>query len=136
MTKLSVLLLAAVASAATVGAPRCAGATQATRSFTFQTRIIEQTPSVGEYDGSLQLRIAPDGIITGYYRPNDNARFVPVTGGLSGAHFWLDIGTFARDPLHFSGTLGKSTLDGQGSGLIVDGGRYTTLELIGTPKPD
>jgi hypothetical protein len=42
--------------------------------------------------GTLQIRTSSDGIITGYYRPADNNDFIPVTGGVTGDHVWIDIG--------------------------------------------
>jgi hypothetical protein len=79
---------AATAVGAALATPLAAGAAAAEQSYVLQTRIIEQSPSVGEFDGSLQLRITPDGIVSGYYRPDENMRFIPVTGGVTGDRFW------------------------------------------------
>jgi len=117
-------------------APVAANATAANRTYDIRTRIVEQAPSVGEYDGLLQLRVSADGIVSGYYRPDDNPRFVPVTGGVSGGRFWIDIGTFATRPLHFSGTFSAGQIDAQANGFIVDDGRLTGLNLIGKPEPN
>lgn len=48
-------------------------------------------PSAGEFDGKLQLTISPDGIINGYYIPQYDGGFVPVTGGIVNGSYWLDI---------------------------------------------
>jgi hypothetical protein len=114
--------------------PGAVSAAAAERSYQVQTRIVEQAPSVGEFDGSLQLRITPEGIVSGYYRPTDNPRFIPVIGGVTGDRFWLEIGTFAAHPLRFSGIFRNGEIDAEGSQPIVDDGRYTALKLIGTSK--
>jgi hypothetical protein len=85
--------------------PCAADSATIARSYDLRTRIVEQPPSVGEYDGSLQIRISPAGIVSGYYRADDSARFISVSGGVTGDRFWIDIGAFSARPLHFSGTL-------------------------------
>jgi hypothetical protein len=128
--------LSAATAALTVGllTPLGADAESAERSYSISTRIIEQAPSVGEYDGSLRLRITPDGIISGYYRPDDNPRFISVSGGVTGQNFWLEIGTFASTPVRFSGTFNNGKIAADSNRPITDDGRYTALELIGNPK--
>ena len=116
-------------------APNAALAAGGDRSYNLNTRIVEQAPSVGEYDGSLRLHVSADGIVSGFYRPDADARFIPVTGGLSGNRLWLEIGIFARRPVRFSGTFAGGHIDAQANGLVIDAGRYTGLDLIGTPKP-
>jgi hypothetical protein len=133
--KSAISAVSAALVAVLLGAPCAAGAAAAERSYQLQTRIVEKTPGVGEFDGSLQLRVSPAGIVSGYYRPDDNPRFVPVTGGISGDRFWIEIGTFAAHPLQFSGTFSGGKIDAASNQPIVDNGRYTALELIGTPKP-
>src|SRR5471032_1793693 len=81
-------------------APLGAQAASAERDYQLNTRIILQRPDAGEYDGTMQLRVTSDGIVSGYYRP-DNGRFIAVTGGLSNTQFWLDIGSLGPDALHF-----------------------------------
>jgi hypothetical protein len=114
--------------------PLQASAESIDRSYAITTRIVEQAPSVGEYDGSLELHVAPNGIVSGYYRPDDNPRFISVTGGVSGNQLWLDIGTFARRPVRFSGTFNNGKIVADGDRPIIDNGRYTTLELLGNIK--
>ncbi|HLJ83630.1 MAG TPA: hypothetical protein VKT51_05600 [Candidatus Eremiobacteraceae bacterium] len=60
---------------------------------TYSTTItqVQPGPTAGEYDGKLQLSISPDGIISGYYIPEYDGSFVPVTGGEQNGSYWLDI---------------------------------------------
>ena len=62
------------------------------------------------WTGTLQLTFNPDGIIQGYYRPADNAAFIPVTGGQNGDSVWLDIGRSGQ--LHVSGVLKDGAITG------------------------
>lgn len=101
--------LVAASFGALVGLPHAALA-QADQHYQLTARILEVTPGVGEYDGALQLTIGRDGIVNGYYRPNDG-RFVAVTGGLQGDRLWLQIGAFAAEPLEFTGTLKGGTIE-------------------------
>ena len=111
-----------------------ARADTAERSYQLQTRIVEQAPGVGEFDGALQLRVSTDGIVSGFYRPADAPRFIPVSGGVTGDRLWLEIGTFAAHPMHFNGTFRNGKIDAQSNQLARDNGRNTALELIGIPK--
>jgi hypothetical protein len=114
--------------------PLPAWAAAAERSYQIRTRIVEEAPSAGEFDGLLRLHISPEGLISGYYRPDDDPRFVAVDGGVTGSRFWIDIGSFATNPRRFSGSFRNGTIEAVGNEPIVDDGRYTTLELYGTPK--
>jgi hypothetical protein len=97
-------VLMTVAVGATLLMPIGAQAASASRQYQLNTRIIEQRPAVGEYDGTMQLTVTSDGIVSGFYRPSDG-RFVAVTGGVSDSTFWLDIGSMSSNPLHFTGTF-------------------------------
>jgi len=125
---------ATTALAALLATPFIADAAAAERSYELQTRMVEQAPGVGEYDGALQLRVSPDGIVSGYYRPDANPRFIPVSGGIAGDRFWIELGNFGGHSLRFSGTFKNGTIDAQGNHPILDNGRSTALELIATPK--
>jgi hypothetical protein len=103
-------LLMTVAVGATLLVPISAQAASADRHYQLNTRIIAQRPAVGEYDGTMQLNISADGIVQGFYRP-DNGRFVAVTGGISDSTFWLDIGSMNNNPLHFTGTFKDGHID-------------------------
>jgi hypothetical protein len=62
------------------------------------------------WTGTLQLTFNPDGIVNGYYRPDDNMNYIPVTGGRNGQDIWLDIGE--RGQLHITGTLQNDKIIG------------------------
>lgn len=62
------------------------------------------------WSGKLQLTFTPDGIIQGYYRPDDNGAFVPVTGGRQGDSVWLDIGRSGN--LRVTGTVQNNRIVG------------------------
>jgi hypothetical protein len=72
---------------------------------TYSTTItqVQPGPTAGEYDGRLQLTISPDGIISGYYIPEYDGNFVPVTGGEENGSYWLDIA--GSTDLHISGRV-------------------------------
>jgi hypothetical protein len=121
----SLLMTAAVG--ATLLTPISSQAASAARHYQLTTRILEQRPAVGEYDGTMQLTVTPDGIVSGFYRPSDG-RFVAVTGGVSDTTFWLDIGSMSSNPLHFTGTF----KDGRINADAFSGDR--NLLLVTQPK--
>ena len=87
--------LPAFASTSTLPIP------QVEQHLTLQTTLAPDY-GVGVYEGTLNLNISPDGIVTGTYRPNDE-EYRQVTGGLTGDQIWLDIGFFGH--LHIAGKL-------------------------------
>lgn len=62
------------------------------------------------WSGKLQLTFTPDNIIQGYYRPDDNGAFVPVTGGRQGENVWFDIGRSGN--LRVTGTMQNNRIVG------------------------
>ncbi len=78
---------------------------------TYQTSL-EPIGGLGApWTGNLQITIHPDGIIQGYYHPaGDSIAFIPVTGGRTGDHVWLDIGRMGR--LHVQGILKNDAITG------------------------
>ncbi len=135
MRSLALAALATTMLLTPLAAPVGAKAAEAERAYQLQTRIVEQAPSVGEFDGSLQLRVSVEGVVSGYYRPDDNPRFVPVTGGVKGDRFWLEIGSRRTSLERFNGVFKDGRIDAQSNGPFLDDGRYTGLELIATPRP-
>ncbi len=61
--------------------------------------------------GTLHIRTSRDGIVSGFYRTDDNiAQFVPVSGGISGSNVFLLIG--AAHPTRVTGTVENGTIVG------------------------
>jgi hypothetical protein len=114
-THLTSAVLAAALGFGTVGSTaRAASTTLALAPITGATSVnltTEFRPSEtgGEYDGTLQLHVSRDGIVSGFYRPSDGS-FVPVEGGLDGEKLWLDFGWRGR--VHITGTFDGRSLDG------------------------
>lgn len=73
----------------------------------YATKLTQINPArVGaEYAGTLKITIASDGIVSGWYIPESQPRFIPVTGGSEDGRIWFDIGE--RGQLHFQGTFQK-----------------------------
>lgn len=80
-------------------------------SYHYNTALTELYGSPSPYSGTLDLRIDADGIVNGYYHPEDPASFVQVTGGRDGNRIWLDIGQ--KGEIHVSGTIVNGTITGQ-----------------------
>jgi hypothetical protein len=59
---------------------------------TYATSLVDVDHPGGEYDGTLNVTIAEDGTIAGFYRPADTGRVIQVTGGLTGDKVFLNIG--------------------------------------------
>jgi hypothetical protein len=100
-----------VVAAALTGVPVIshAATAQATH-VNYETSLSSIYGLPSPWTGTLQLTINPSGIIQGYYRPADNAAFIPVTGGQNGDQVWLDIGSSGR--LHVNGVLKNGVITG------------------------
>jgi hypothetical protein len=72
--------------------------------YTTTIMQVQPGPTAGEYDGKLQITISPDGIISGYYIPEYDGSFVPVSGGEENGSYWLDIA--GPTDLHVTGRVG------------------------------
>ncbi|MGH7728425.1 MAG: hypothetical protein ACREM2_06520 [Vulcanimicrobiaceae bacterium] len=93
-----------------------------TKTTTFTVSFSPQY-EVGSYDGTLRLTIGADGIVNGFYRPDDGFGLREVTGGLDGDHIWIDFGSGgvvprARDVI-VEGTYNGTTI----SGMTFAGGK-------------
>lgn len=138
-TTMKSAISAALALSALIGAlamPSKASAVSQGRSYDLATEISAPTVGVGASSGALTLHVAGDGIISGYYRSSTNGQIVPVTGGLVADRVWLDIGTPFGTAMRFRGTFSAGKIDAQGSTVFLSGGRYASLELVGTIKLD
>jgi hypothetical protein len=121
--------LIASALAAFLLAPTASDANPNTTTYKLVTSVFERQPGTDEHDGTMQLTVAADGTITGYYRPR-NGRFVLVNGGVDAqGSLWLEIGVSAEGVAgRFFGTLKDGKLDATSTkGDLV-------FELIGTPQ--
>ncbi len=109
MKNITLCLIAALALAA-AAVPGAARAAQEPSALYFSTSMT-QLHDTGAYTGSLELRIAPDGTLRGYYFPTDyTAMFVPVVGGRTGESIWFDIG--AANIVHVQANLRDGAMTG------------------------
>jgi hypothetical protein len=93
------------------GVPVASLAMQQSPAAFYDTRLVQEYGSPAPYSGTLQLRISPDNIVNGYYRPDAGlGRFVPVTGGRDGDNIWFDIGESGN--LHVTGKFVKGSIVG------------------------
>ena len=92
MDKLIASIAAAAALAALSAAPSLADARATTA--TYHTSLVQTgvLAAPGAYEGTLQLTTSSDGIVSGWYTPQDSGTPLAVTGGLSNGAMWLDIG--------------------------------------------
>ncbi|HET9028678.1 MAG TPA: hypothetical protein VFN49_00750 [Candidatus Aquilonibacter sp.] len=60
--------------------------------------------------GDLHVRLAEDGVVSGYYQAAYSIHFVPVTGGVDGDHVWLLIGS--TSPTRVEGTYHNGAIVG------------------------
>ncbi len=103
-------LVALLAGSAAMPAPALA-AVHGAGTFTFATTLTDVRDNLpGAYEGILNLRISPDGIVQGRYRALDDAREQTVTGGLKGTQLWLEIGDAGG--FHIDGTFTGGKIDG------------------------
>jgi len=114
------------AGAAVAGAPSNATLSAGTHDFT--TTLSPLWVGGGSYVGVLELRVANDGSISGFFRNNDVGEFHQITGGVRGSDVWLDLGTIAGGR-PFNGTY----RDGQIHGGIYAGGQ--PYEFLAAPSP-
>jgi hypothetical protein len=95
--------------------------------YDLNTREIDQL-SAGEFDGRLQLRVSPDGIVGGTFR-NSEGQTSLITGGLDGTKIWLSLGnSSAIGHRTYNGTLIDGKLE-----ATAPGHRFHDWTLEGTP---
>jgi hypothetical protein len=104
-------VMAGAAGLALLAAPAGAVQFNSSSTLTFDTSLVQVEPNgAGESDGTLRVRISPDGIVQGYYRPVDSGAFREVTGGVNGDQIWLDIGD--NGTIHIEGTYQNGKIVG------------------------
>ncbi len=77
--------------------------------FNYRTEFVPQYHGAGAFVGELHLVIGKDGIVSGFYRPEDGVQIRTVTGGVTGDKIWLNLGAFGS---HIDGTLKNGTIVG------------------------
>jgi len=123
---LGTLVLPGTAGAAVASASSDATLTTGTHDFT--TTLSPLWVGGGSYVGVLELRVAKDGSISGFFRNNDVGGFHQITGGISGSDVWLDLGTI-NGGRPFNGTYRDGQIHG---GIYADGQPY---EFLAAPSP-
>lgn len=95
----------------TLAVPAAGVAATAITTQHYSTSMTELYGSPAPYSGSLDLKVDPSGIVSGYYFSADGSQlYVPVVGGQSGDRIWLDIGRSGN--VHVEGRV-------QAHGIIV-----------------
>jgi hypothetical protein len=79
--------------------------------YHYDTALTDLYGSSAPYSGSIDLRFASSGIISGYYQPDDLLSFVPVTGGRTGDDVWFEIGSSST--IHVTATIKGDAIVGQ-----------------------
>jgi hypothetical protein len=93
-------------------APAYAAATYTGRTVVYSTSLQPFNQDIAyPVTGSLHIRMSQDGIVSGFYRTDDNiSQFIPVSGGINGSHVFLLIGT--TNPTRVTGTYENGTIVG------------------------
>ena len=110
-------LIGAIAAVAIFATPALTLADNAPQ--TYVTSLTESGISASPvpYRGTLELTISSDGVVSGWYRPDYNGSFIPVTGGERSGKLWLNIGESGQ--LQLTADVQK---DGSLIGSAVDDG--------------
>jgi hypothetical protein len=104
-------VLASAAALLSFASPAGAVGRSQDSTVTLNAALVEiNPPGAGALEGALVLRISPDGIVEGTYRPVDSGSLRNVTGGLTGNQIWLDIGD--SRVIHIEGTYENGKIVG------------------------
>ncbi len=93
-------------------APASAASTYTGRTIVYSTSLQPINNGIAyPLTGSLQIHTSQDGIVSGFYRTDDNtSQFIPVSGGIKGSNVFLLIG--ATHPTRVTGTYENGTITG------------------------
>lgn len=91
----------------------------------YDVTMTERDLGAGASRGTLDLRISPAGIVSGYFRAMNDGALRTVTGGRTGDAIWFEIGN-----LSFTGTLDAKGISGR---AFRDGG---STEYVLTAVPE
>jgi hypothetical protein len=108
-----------------------AGPSQQTPMTTYHVAFTPVHTGGGEYDGTLNVRIADSGEISGTFRFDDTGLSHVVTGGRDGDHVWLDLG--AGDHYRIDANLKGGKIVGATQGLGAFGDFTQPYAFTGTP---
>ncbi|GEM_PF-4314150 len=126
--------LAVLAVAAGLLAPISALAA-AQLSYTTTLQPTGPSMTLGDYYGTLTLRVASDGIVQGWYKPQ-YGDFTPVQGSLQNGSYWLQIGN--QGSFQINATEQKDgTLKGTATNLGFSRGDYPpTFSFVAKLTPN
>ncbi|HXM19135.1 MAG TPA: hypothetical protein VN934_10080 [Candidatus Tumulicola sp.] len=130
MIRTIALTLGALTAAAALAAPAVASAQVAIPLTTYTTSLTQVGPlaSPGAYTGKLTFTVSPDGIVQGWYVPDDESTYVPVSGGEKDGKLWLNIGD--RGSLQITAdVLADGSLSGSGFETAAAPSSYDALDI-------
>ncbi len=99
------------------------GDTLAPGTHGFTTTFSPTRVGGGSFVGVLQLQVAKDGSISGFFRDTSVGDFHQIAGGVRGSHVWLDLGTIG-DGRPFDATYRDGKIEG---GVFSNGQPYAFL---------
>ena len=87
-------VIIAAAAALALAVPAVAFAQPSSGQVTYKIAMEETTPMSlpGNYQGTLKLTVGSDGIVQGWYFPDDTAPAISVTGSEKKGEYWLTFG--------------------------------------------
>jgi hypothetical protein len=93
-------------------APASAAVTHTDRTVVYSTSLQPINQNIAyPVTGTLHIKTSSDGIVTGFYRTDDNiSQFIPVSGGITGSNVFLLIG--ANHPTRINGTVENGQIVG------------------------
>ncbi len=94
----------------------------------YDVTMTERDLGAGSSRGTLDLRIASDGVVSGFYRAMSGGAPRNVSGGCDGSAIWFDF-----ENLSFTGTIDAKGISGR---AFRDGGSTEyVLTAISEPNP-
>lgn len=130
MIRTIALTLGALTAAAALAAPAVASAQAAIPLTTYTTSLTLVGPlaSPGAFTGKLTFTVSPDGIVQGWYVPDDESTYVLVTGGEKDGKLWLNVGE--RGSLQITAdVLADGSLSGSGFETGGTASRYDAMDI-------